>query len=102
VNDVIFPVIYTGPNIRRLGLSTYTRFTDGFPPHVETVLERNPGLRRYFVEWWEFVRAVPPGAPPRAVPSSLPPANPKQAALARRETARRAPVIVSASYRTQL
>jgi hypothetical protein len=95
VNDVTFPAIYTGPNIRKLGLSTYTRFRDGFPPHVQLALERNPGLRRYFVEWKEFVRAVPPGAPPKPVPSSLPPPNKKQAALARRETARRSPLLVT-------
>jgi hypothetical protein len=95
MNDVTFPAIYTGPNLRKLGLSTYTRFTDGFPPHVKLALERNPGLRRYFVGWKEFVGAVPPGAPPKAVPSSLPPPNKKQAALARRETARRSPLLVT-------
>ena len=102
VNDVIFPAMYVGPNLKKLGLSTHTRYTDGLPPHVQHALDKNPGLRRYFIAWDEFVRSVPPGAVPKPVPSSLPPANKKQAALARREAARRPPLTVSVPFRTRL
>jgi hypothetical protein len=100
--EVTFPVMYTGPNLRKVGLSTHTRFTDGFPEHVKIALQRNPSLRRYFVDWDQFWRSpTPPGASPKPVPSSLPPANKKQAALARREVARRSPTI-SSTFTTQV
>ena len=57
--------IYVGPNNKLLGLATYMRFPDGYPPHVAEALADNPGLASQFMPWSTFLGLPPPGAIPK-------------------------------------